>query len=1005
MKYFIPSLLAFCLVLHVDAQVQVGQDLIGYINEDDYGGSHRLNQDGHRVIIGANGYAEVFQWDVNDWYQVGSLLNSPVGNDSYANCVDLVPSGEIILVSDRLEHYNGVEDCGAVRVYGWEGGDWSQIGNTIYGTTDNEHLGFQARLNESGSVVVASAKWFGLSTDLNMVGQVRRYHLLDDGTWELQSSMVTGDSEIEGLGTQLEISADASRLCVGGVGQGNGGRVRTYDWVEGAWQSSSEDIFIQDQIYSDASGMCLSLSGDGSRLVVATTARTNTYDWVEGVGWELMNSWNERAWELALSFDGSKMAHGNPALEDGFGAMRYMVWEDNQWNQLSYHVGTGTEDHFGYFASISEDGLRYSANAVGAFANGQSEIPGYVRIYESVNDEVILGCTDVEACNYDCDATVADYSCLYEDVLGDCGGFCQGDANQNGICDDLELGPCEGLSTLDYNGKTYNLVAIGEHCWFEENLASATFRNGDTIQYVAQGNSWSTQSIPRRGVWNDDDSLYAIAGYMYNYSAVVDERELCPAGWHVPLYADYTALFDSLGTYAPPYRSPGLSSDGSGYWEGELNGTNEIGMAVQPFGNRTYVGEDINWGTGTAFWCASTGLPQSGWALNFGTNDVTSNLVLRSRGRYVRCVKGEYAYGCTDPNSDLYDSGAELNDGSCFVFGCTDSMACNYDAAAENSDGSCLYLDANGECTCIDLTNCMSPCDTTAFGCADPMACNFSEEASENVDCIYPILGASDCEEGGVICGEGTMWVPSLQECVVDDSDDFICDLIYDGTGDGYVGAGDLLGLLTEFGSNCLPSSAFDCGDPVGYQGYDYQTVQIGNQCWFAENLRSQFYQNGDSIPNFVTGAEWLGANVTETGAWCFHSGDPSGAYGRLYNWYVIGDGRGICPSDWHVPSTEEWNELTDQFGGASVAAPFLKGNHSDTWTGTGTDQFNALPGGFRDWGNAVFFALGSRGNWWTSSTQGSAFWRGMDENSDAVSGALFNKRMGNSIRCIRDAE
>ena len=32
--------------------------------------------------------------------------------------------------------------------------------------------------------------------------------------------------------------------------------------------------------------------------------------------------------------------------------------------------------------------------------------------------------------------------------------------------------------------------------------------------------------------------------------------------------------------------------------------------------------------------------------------------------------------------------------------------------------------------------------------------------------------------------------------------------------------------------------TAWQCGDLLEYQGYDYETVQIGEQCWFAENLQ-----------------------------------------------------------------------------------------------------------------------------------------------------------------------
>ena len=44
----------------------------------------------------------------------------------------------------------------------------------------------------------------------------------------------------------------------------------------------------------------------------------------------------------------------------------------------------------------------------------------------------------------------------------------------------------------------------------------------------------------------------------------------------------------------------------------------------------------------------------------------------------------------------------------------------------------------------------------------------------------------------------------------------------------------------------------FECGAPVAYQGHNYATVQIGDQCWFAENLRSENYENGDAIQILV---------------------------------------------------------------------------------------------------------------------------------------------------------
>ena len=74
---------------------------------------------------------------------------------------------------------------------------------------------------------------------------------------------------------------------------------------------------------------------------------------------------------------------------------------------------------------------------------------------------------------------------------------------------------------------------------------------------------------------------------------------------------------------------------------------------------------------------------------------------------------------------------------------------------------------------------------------------------------------------------------------------------------DGCVQLNDLLDLLSAYGDCGAEESAWQCGDPLEYQGYDYATVQIGEQCWFAENLRAENYRNGDEILTAATLEEW----------------------------------------------------------------------------------------------------------------------------------------------------
>ncbi len=43
--------------------------------------------------------------------------------------------------------------------------------------------------------------------------------------------------------------------------------------------------------------------------------------------------------------------------------------------------------------------------------------------------------------------------------------------------------------------------------------------------------------------------------------------------------------------------------------------------------------------------------------------------------------------------------------------------------------------------------------------------------------------------------------------------------------------------------------------DPV--EGIVYQTVELGNQVWMAENLNQSKYRNGDHISKIVNDNEW----------------------------------------------------------------------------------------------------------------------------------------------------
>jgi uncharacterized protein (TIGR02145 family) len=225
--------------------------------------------------------------------------------------------------------------------------------------------------------------------------------------------------------------------------------------------------------------------------------------------------------------------------------------------------------------------------------------------------------------------------------------------------------------------------------------------------------------------------------------------------------------------------------------------------------------------------------------------------------------------------------------------------------------------------------------------------------------------------------------------------------------------------LLSAFGTDCAPAeepetAEWACGDPVSYHGYDYTTVQIGEQCWFAENLRNEHYANGDAIPGELSDSEWQNTDDTNLGAQAIYSNDESNLanYGRLYNWYAVDDARGLCPAGWHVPTDGEWLDLKNYSIGQGFSGTYGTALKSLTgWYngGNGTDDFgfSAPPGGVRYSGGNFSSGAGAYGYWWSSSSHGNVadyayYWELVFDDPTTNQGAC-PLQYGFSVRCLKD--
>jgi uncharacterized protein (TIGR02145 family) len=119
------------------------------------------------------------------------------------------------------------------------------------------------------------------------------------------------------------------------------------------------------------------------------------------------------------------------------------------------------------------------------------------------------------------------------------------------------------------------------------------------------------------------------------------------------------------------------------------------------------------------------------------------------------------------------------------------------------------------------------------------------------------------------------------------------------------------------------------------YDGNIYNTVQIGNQCWMKENLKTTHFADGTSIPLGSASSTSSPSRCAPNSNGDFSSGQMVAIYGYLYNWNAAMYGgslpnivQGACPNGWHLPSDSEWTQLTNY---VSCHSQYLCSSQSNT--------------------------------------------------------------------------
>jgi uncharacterized protein (TIGR02145 family) len=188
---------------------------------------------------------------------------------------------------------------------------------------------------------------------------------------------------------------------------------------------------------------------------------------------------------------------------------------------------------------------------------------------------------------------------------------------------------------IDQNGNVYKTIVIGSQEWMAENLRSMTFTNGDSIPNLELWQNWSAASGPAWSYYLNDSIYNNRNGKLYNGYTVVDQRNVCPSGWHVPSIQEWGILMHYVSPNGALFSWDELTTMGSIGQYKEFS--NESGFSAFPTGYRDYNGA---WGVSIDefnYWTSTFTITPN--LIRFISMNTLTNSDLPNAGMSVRCVK------------------------------------------------------------------------------------------------------------------------------------------------------------------------------------------------------------------------------------------------------------------------------------------------------------------------------------------------------------------------------
>ncbi len=401
--YLFITLSVYCTSIHAQ-WVQVGSSIDGTEENELFGTAVSLSANASRLAIGARGSdivqngqeigrAVVYEWNGSAWNQLGTDLIGESDFDEFGEAIALSANGNRVVVGAYKNESPGYFS-GQVRVYEWGGTDWIQMGDSIDGAGAGDYFGGTVSISADGSRIAVGAERHGSAFFFG--GHARMFEW-DGSSWVQMGSTLYGTAEQDFFGGSVAMSSDGSRVAIGaykhdGVAGADAGLVRVYDYNGTDWNLVGADI--EGISGNNQAGYAVSLSSDGSKVAIGAPNATN------GVGQIRVMEWDGNSWEqmgntiagqasgeffgyqhIQLSGNGDRVVAGaiyNSEVAQWSGEARVFEWNGTGWSQIGADIsGIAAQEQVGHGVSISADG-----NTIAVGAPRGANFYGSVQVLE-----------------------------------------------------------------------------------------------------------------------------------------------------------------------------------------------------------------------------------------------------------------------------------------------------------------------------------------------------------------------------------------------------------------------------------------------------------------------------------------------------------------------------------------------------------------------------------------------------------------------------------------------